>query len=470
MGFHAYSSPYDWSRIAGFKATAKTVPGGMIDLSVGSPVDPVPSSVQQALVAGADAPNAHGYPVTAGSADLKAAIDTWFRELRGVDLKSINAAAVPTVGSKEAVALMASLLHLGEGDVVVQPAVSYPTYEIGTQLAGATVVKVDDVTDVDSWVNIPNVKAIWINSPCNPSGEVISADWLTDIVAAARRIGAVVLSDECYALMDWRSVRRNTAASSAPAASASAASVPAAPVAESNEPASDTAFSLSATPCALNPHVCEGSAAGILVLYSLSKQSNMAGYRTALIAGDYRLVKEMAEYRKQIGQIIPGPVQAAMAAGLKDTAAVHEQWRRYRRRLSALVDALKAYGYSAQMPPARCTYGSRPGPATAGPIWPSSPRSASSPAPANSTALPPTCVSPPPPPTRPSAPPANVSRRNEIVSGVEPFTPQTGRPCCQICGAQRPVRPRHHANAPVRSGRGHCRPLQACHPVKAARP
>ena len=42
MGFHAYSSPYDWSRIAGFKATAKTVPGGMIDLSVGSPVDPVP--------------------------------------------------------------------------------------------------------------------------------------------------------------------------------------------------------------------------------------------------------------------------------------------------------------------------------------------------------------------------------------------------------------------------------------------
>ena len=72
MGFHAYSSPYDWSRIAGFKATAKTVPGGMIDLSVGSPVDPVPSSVQQALVAGADAPNAHGYPVTAGTADLKA--------------------------------------------------------------------------------------------------------------------------------------------------------------------------------------------------------------------------------------------------------------------------------------------------------------------------------------------------------------------------------------------------------------
>lgn len=332
MGFHAYSSPYDWSRIAGFKAAAKTAPGGMIDLSVGSPVDPVSGAVQQALAAASDASNAHGYPVTAGTADLKSAIDSWFRNMRGVDLKSINAAVVPTVGSKEAVALMASLLHLSEGDVVVQPKVSYPTYEIGTQLAGATVAKVDDVTDVDSWANIPNVKAVWINSPCNPTGEVIAADWLADIVAAARRIGAVVLSDECYALMDWRSVRNGGSA------------------VDSNEPASDAAFSLSATPCALNPQVCEGSADGILVLYSLSKQSNMAGYRTALIAGDYRLVSEMAEYRKQIGQIIPGPVQAAMAAGLNDTASVYAQWNRYHNRLGALVHALKAYGYQAQMP------------------------------------------------------------------------------------------------------------------------
>ena len=142
--------------------TATTVPGGMIDLSVGSPADPVPVSVQPVLTAGKDAANAHGYPVTAGTAELKTAIDTSFRELRGVDLQAIHAAVVPTVGSKEAVALMTSLLHCGEGDVIVQPAVSYPTYEIGTQLAGATVVKVDDVTDIDSWANIPHVKAIWV--------------------------------------------------------------------------------------------------------------------------------------------------------------------------------------------------------------------------------------------------------------------------------------------------------------------
>ena len=313
MGFHAYTSPYDWSRIARFKTEARAVPGGMIDLSVGSPVDDVPQSVQEALSSAADAPNAYGYPVTAGTADLKAAIDDWFREARGVALKAINAAAIPTVGSKEGVALMASLLHLSEGDVVVQPKISYPTYEIGTQLAGATVLKVDDVSDVDSWANVPGVKAVWVNSPSNPTGEVLSDHWMADIVAAARRIGAVVLSDECYALMTY---------SSADHASVSA----------------------------LSPQVCEGAADNILVLYSLSKQSNMAGYRTALIAGDYRLIGEMAEYRKQIGQIIPGPVQAAMAAGLRDLASVHVQWRRYKNRLETLVAALRAYGYDAHMP------------------------------------------------------------------------------------------------------------------------
>jgi aspartate/methionine/tyrosine aminotransferase len=86
----------------------------------------------------------------------------------------------------------------------VQPKVSYPTYEIGTQLAGAQVLKVDDVADVASWRNVPGVKAVWVNSPCNPTGEVYSAERMAGIVAAAREIGAVVLSDECYALMQWR--------------------------------------------------------------------------------------------------------------------------------------------------------------------------------------------------------------------------------------------------------------------------
>lgn len=331
MGFSQFSSPYDWSRIADCKRVAAAHPGGMVDLSVGSPADAVPLSVRGALTAASGEANAYGYPATAGTPELRQAIADWFRDVRGVDLGAINAGVVPTVGSKEAVALMASLLRLGPGDVVVQPKVSYPTYEIGTQLAGATVLKVDDVSDVDSWRGVPNVRAVWVNSPCNPTGEVLSAEWLAEIVAAARQIGAVVLSDECYALLDWRG-ERFRGGEPAGAGEASAAR------------------SLMSAPCALNAQVCEGTASGVLVLYSLSKQSNMAGYRAAFIAGDHALVNRMTAYRKQIGQIVPGPVQAAMAMGLRDLDAVAEQRERYRARLAALVEALRAYGYDAAMP------------------------------------------------------------------------------------------------------------------------
>lgn len=329
MGFAAFDNTYDWSKLATYRRAAAATPNGQIDLSVGSPVDPVPQSVQRALTAAANERNAFGYPKTIGTDDLRSAIAHWMRVCRGVDMDAIGAGVVPTVGSKEAVALMASLLGFGPGDIIIQPKVSYPTYEIGTQIAGATVRKVDDVADTDSWRDIPGVKAIWINSPSNPTGAVLSADQLAGIVAAAREIGAMVLSDECYAMMDWRAATAHE---------------------DSNEARGANSFSLSSTPSALSPAVCAGSADGILMLYSLSKQSNMAGYRTAFIAGDAAVIARMSTYRKQLGLIIPGPVQAAMAAGLRDVESVHTQWKRYHYRLDSLVTALRDYGYDAHMP------------------------------------------------------------------------------------------------------------------------
>ena len=313
MGFHSFESPYDWSRIDPYRRRAEQCPGGLVDLSVGSPVDPVPRSVREALAAAADDGQARGYPKTAGDGPLRQAVADWFRRCRGVDLDALGADLVPTVGSKEAVALMASLLHLGPGDRVVQPRVSYPTYAIGTQLAGAQVTTVDDPADTDSWVDLPGVRAIWINSPGNPSGRVIDRAGLAKIVQAARSIGATVLSDECYALLDWSG-------------------------------------SAQASPCILESQVCGGDASGILCLYSMTKQSNMAGYRAALVAGDAQLVKAMTAYRKQVGLIVPGPVQRAMRAALEDGEAVTAQRDIYARRLHALTEALGAYGYDAVMP------------------------------------------------------------------------------------------------------------------------
>lgn len=317
MGFKTFSTPYDWSRVQKYRDIASQH-GEVLDFSVGSPVDPVPQLVREAISGAVNDVNAHGYPATIGTALLRESIREWFYTQRGVDFSNIHADAVPTVGSKEAVALMASLLHCGDGDVVIQPRISYPTYEIGTQIAGATVCKIDDSADVDSWVHHAGVKALWINSPSNPTGAVLDTVQLRTIVRAARSIGAKVLSDECYARMDWRS--------------------------------SSATFELGATPCILDDDVCEGSAEGLLCLYSLSKQSNMAGYRTALIAGDEHLIAEMTQYRKQIGLIIPGPVQAAMAAGLRDGEGVSTQAQRYKKRLHELTQALTVYGYDAHMP------------------------------------------------------------------------------------------------------------------------
>ena len=321
MGFHSFASPYDWSRIDSYRRRAEQCPGGLVDLSVGSPVDPVPRSVREALAAAADDGQARGYPKTAGDGLLRQAAADWFRRCRGVDLDALGADLVPTVGSKEAVALMASLLHLGPGDRVVQPRVSYPTYAIGTQLAGAQVTTVEDPADTDSWVHLPGVRALWINSPGNPGGQIIDRSGLARIVRAARSIGATVLSDECYALLHW----------SGPDQTGQDAPIP-------------------ASPCILEPEVCGGDASGILCLYSMSKQSNMAGYRAALVAGDAQLVEAMTAYRKQVGLIVPGPVQGAMRAALEDGEAVMAQRDVYARRLHALTEALGAYGYDAVMP------------------------------------------------------------------------------------------------------------------------
>lgn len=318
MGFEAYSTPYDWSRVSAFRTAAAAYPGGSVDLSIGSPVDPVSDGVRKALADSSNARNAYGYPATVGTPELREAMSQWYARNRGVDLAALGATVVPSVGSKEAVALMASMLHLQPGDVVIQPRIAYPTYAIGTQLSGATVKLVDAVENTASWEHIKGVKAIWVNSPNNPSGKMLNAFQLHDIVMAARRIGAVVLSDECYALLAWRG---------------------------SDDAADATGLAAHAAPSILDPGVCSGSAEGILALYSLSKQSNMAGYRVAFIAGDKNLVDPMAALRKQIGLIIPGPVQAAMAYALGDDDTVVAQRRKYLSRLMSLVDGLKAFGY-----------------------------------------------------------------------------------------------------------------------------
>jgi succinyldiaminopimelate transaminase len=289
---------FPWDSLVPYAERAREHPDGLIDLSVGSPVDATPAVVREAL---ATATDAHAYPVTSGSPALREAIVDWFARRRGVDdLTAAN--VIPTIGSKELVALLPLLLGLGKGDIVVHPTVAYPTYAIGGALVGATVVASDDPAE---WPT--GTRLVWVNSPGNPDGSVLTVEQLRVAVARARELGAVIASDECYAEFNWRG----------------------------DEP----------TPSILDPRVIEGERDSVLALYSLSKQSNLAGYRAALVAGCSDLIAELLGVRKHIGLIPPAPVQAAMVAALADEAHVTEQRERYRARYRLLRPALEVAGY-----------------------------------------------------------------------------------------------------------------------------
>ncbi|WJM14414.1 succinyldiaminopimelate transaminase [Microbacterium arborescens] len=292
---------YPWDAVAPYAEQARRHPDGIVDLSIGSPVDPTPEIVAQALRAATDA---HAYPQTVGTPALREAIVQWYERRRGVaGLAPAN--VLPTIGSKELVALLPLLLGLGAGDVVVHPRAAYPTYEVGARLVGATPVAADDPADFPE-----GTRLVWVNSPGNPDGRVLDAAELRGIVARARELGAVVVSDECYAELGW-----------------------------------DGPWAHDTVPSILDPRVCDGDVGGVLSVYSLSKQSNLAGYRAAFLAGDATIVASLLTARKHLGLMLPLPVQHAMVAALHDDEHVAHQKELYRRRRDVLRPALERAGF-----------------------------------------------------------------------------------------------------------------------------
>lgn len=287
---------FPWDTIADVRERAASHEGGLIDLSVGGPVDPVAPSIQLALSEAAAAP---GYPQTAGTPELRRTIvDALERRfsIPGLNEKSV----LPVIGLKEAVAWLPTLLGL-RGDTVVIPEVAYPTYEVGALMADCTVVRCDNPSEAPR-----DAALVFVNSPSNPTGGVLSVEQMREWVAFARETGAIIASDECYLYLGW-----------------------------SAEPVS-----------ILHPSVTDGDNTGLLALHSLSKTSNLASYRAGTISGDEALVQELLEVRKHAGLIVPGPIQAAMVAALGDD--LHEQMQRsvYAQRRLTLLQALPEAGFT----------------------------------------------------------------------------------------------------------------------------
>ena len=287
---------FPWDTIADVRERAAAHEGGLIDLSVGGPVDPVAPSIQLALTEAAAAP---GYPQTAGTPELRATIVSSLARRFGIAGLS-ERAVLPVIGLKEAVAWLPTLLGV-RGQKVVIPEVAYPTYEVGALMADCEVVRCDDPAAAPR-----DAALVFVNSPSNPTGAVATVEQLRAWVEFARETGAIIASDECYLYLGW-----------------------------SAEPVS-----------ILHPSVTGGDNTGLLALHSLSKTSNLASYRAGTISGDEELVQELLLVRKHSGLIVPGPIQAAMVAAFGDD--LHEELQRstYATRRVELMKALPEAGFT----------------------------------------------------------------------------------------------------------------------------
>jgi len=291
---------FPWDTLADAAATARAHPDGIVDLSVGTPVDEVAPVIRTAL---AQAAAASGYPLTAGTPALRASAVAALARRYGITGVAEHA-VLPVIGTKELIAWLPTLVGLGADDTIVIPELAYPTYEVGARLTGAQVIAADSLTQLGPL----SPALIYLNSPSNPTGRVLGAEHLRKVVEWARERGSLVVYDECYLCLGWEQ----------------------APVS------------------VLHPDVCGGDHSGLLAVHSLSKSSSLAGYRAGFVAGDPSLVAELLAVRKHAGMMVPTPVQAAMVAALDDDEHQAQQRARYAGRRAVLLGAVRLAGFTVE--------------------------------------------------------------------------------------------------------------------------
>jgi len=306
-GFEPPPYPYDRLGVLTSRAAERfAADGGVVDCSIGTPCDPPPAPVVEAM---ATSGTERGYPTSQGSAAYRQAAAGWLERRFGVAVDPDTELAA-CVGTKEFVASTAQYLRLRtpDRDTVLYPAVSYPTYAMGALLGGCRPVPVPELPDggpdlasIDP-SDIDRALLIWANSPSNPSGALTD---LGEVARWGRRHRIPVFSDECYAEFTW-----------------------------DGPPAT----------------VLSSGADGVVAVHSLSKRSNLAGVRAGFYAGDPDLVGFLLEIRKHAGLMVPGPVQAAGAAAFSDDSHVDAQRHRYQERLSFLAGVLAGAGVPAPLP------------------------------------------------------------------------------------------------------------------------
>jgi len=316
---------YPFERLAKLKAGA-TPPAGLshIAMSIGEPKHPTPPFIVEALRASLG--ELGSYPATAGLPELRAACGGWLERRFRLPAASVDPATMvlPVNGTREALfAFTQSVVDPRADAAVLMPNPFYQIYEGAALLAGAEPAFIDTtaatrfIPDLDA---VPDslwrrCQLLFLCSPGNPAGAVLTRRYLEHALELAERYDFVIAADECYADLYFD---------------------------EANPP-----------PSLLEAAVASGRSKfeRCIVFHSLSKRSSVPGLRSGFVAGDPALVARFLLYRTYHGSAMPQPTQrASIAAWSEDAHATanralyREKYRRVLPILAPLLDVTQPDG------------------------------------------------------------------------------------------------------------------------------
>jgi N-succinyldiaminopimelate aminotransferase len=283
-----------------------------ISLHIGEPKHPTPDFIKRALT-----DNLGGlanYPTTLGAPGLRTAIAGWLQRRYGLKAIDAETQIIPVNGSREALFAFAQTVvdRTRPSPVVVVPNPFYQIYEGAALLAGATPQYLHTLPANSfalDFAQLPDdvwqrTQLVYVCSPGNPTGRVMTLDEWQRLFALSDRFGFVIAADECYSEIYFDEAQPPLGALQA-------------------------------------AQLCGRAGYPRLVMFSsLSKRSNVPGMRSGFVAGDAAILKKFLLYRTYQGCAMSPPIHAASTAAWQDEAHVVENRRLYREKFAAVTRIL----------------------------------------------------------------------------------------------------------------------------------
>jgi N-succinyldiaminopimelate aminotransferase len=306
--------PYPFEKLSVLKAGIVPAVEGHIALSIGEPKHQAPAFVLDAIRNNLELIN--HYPSTKGSLELRTAISNWLSRRFTLTDGALDPErhVLPVTGTREALFSFAqSFVNRDKNALILMPNPFYQIYEGAAFLSGATpyfynTVKENnylpdfDAIDEATW---QRCQIIYVCSPGNPTGSVISKQHLIKLIELSQRYDFIIASDECYSEIYFDENR------------------PPAGLLEAAEECGNKAF----TNC--------------IVFHSLSKRSNLPGMRSGFVAGDASLIKSYLLYRTYHGCAMPPVHQVASTRAWNDEEHVRQNRELYTQKFNAVIEILK---------------------------------------------------------------------------------------------------------------------------------